>query len=193
MVASPSRSMVKASFFSRIAFTAAMASSTFDPAMNLRAIVSAFPLATFASTRLAKPVSGIQPIPDRTHQGSCARASFKYSRKCRPTSRGSVRYGKVSTKRKSCTFSASLPMVRPMSLSSHQLRENSSGPPRSSRAKMSRPRAWVRGSRAGVIRGSGVVFCIDVEIYVIIIVTIYRGSQSCLTPLNSPRTNMSSR
>ena len=151
MVASPSRSMVNASRRLRIARTASTASATFDPAMNFRAICFAPVCDANASPLPRMPLLGMSFVPHRAHHGSSSFASLRYSRRWRDTSAGRFRYGSVSTKRNSCTLRAGSCMPRPMSLSSSQARVNSTGPWRSSRAKISRPYCRVRVSRSGVM------------------------------------------
>ena len=71
--------------------TASTASATFDPAMNFRAIRSAFGRACHASSRPSEPALRDEPRrPAAPTTGSSSPASARYSRRCRLTSLGSL-------------------------------------------------------------------------------------------------------
>ena len=75
------------------------------------------------------------------HPGNASLAARRYSRRCRLVCSGVCSMGNTSTKRKSCSLSASSDIEASMRRSSNHAGENRSGPRHSLRAKSSRPYA----------------------------------------------------
>ena len=148
MIASPSRSAVKASLRRRRASTVCMASSGVAPAMNFRAI-------TPAAVRAASASHSARSCPRAPAATRQVQPPGDARRRPRPGTRpgaagpspASFRAGRASMNRKSWTRTSGSSRVPAMNRSSHQARCQGLGP-RPIRSNSSRPISRVRRSRA---------------------------------------------